>query len=131
MGSSAALEDLVELGDLAADAAAHLVAELEHARVADRVAHVVAVLGAGDHAGGMQDAEVLGDVLLGGAERLLELSDRRLTLPQAVQELDPHRLAEHPEALGDELDQRLGKRMGHGLEYCHERQDSTSARLWS
>jgi hypothetical protein len=52
---------------------------------------------------------VLGDVLLGGAERLLELTDGGVALAEAVEQFDPHRLAEDAEALGDELDQRLGE----------------------
>ena len=58
-GSDDRLQDRLELLELAAHPAAHLVAELEHARVRDRVAGVVAVLRAADHAGGVQDAEVL------------------------------------------------------------------------
>ena len=75
---------------------------------------MVAVLGAADHSRGVQDAEVLGDVLLGGVERFLQLTDGRVSLAQSVEQLDPHRLAEHPEALRDEFDQRLGKRMQNG-----------------
>src|SRR6185312_6768974 len=95
----ARLQDRFERLHLTAHRAAHLVAELEDARITDRVSGVVTVLGAGDHAGGVQDAEVLGDVLLTCAERLLKLAHARLTLSQAVQELDPHRLAQHAKAL--------------------------------
>ena len=52
-------EDCLELLNLAADASADLVAELEHAWIGDRVADVVAVLGAGDHAGAVEDSEVV------------------------------------------------------------------------
>ena len=54
-----ALKQRVELVELSAYAAADLFAELEYAFVRDRVAGVVAVLGAGDHAGAVQDPEVL------------------------------------------------------------------------
>src|SRR5581483_4028083 len=74
------LEDRLELLELAAHAAADLFAQLEHGGVADRVARMVAVLGTRDHAGAQQDAEVLGDVLLRGAERLLELADSGIAL---------------------------------------------------
>ena len=57
---------------------------------------------------------MLGDVLLGGAERLLQLADGGVAIAQPVEQLDPHRLAEHAEALRDELDQRLGERVGDG-----------------
>jgi len=53
------LEDGFEILELPAHAAADLVAELEDGWVADRVAGVVAILRAADHAGGVKDAEVL------------------------------------------------------------------------
>jgi len=56
---SGSLQDRVELLKLTANAAAHLIAELEHARVADRIAGVVSVFAPGDHAGAVEDAEVL------------------------------------------------------------------------
>ena len=98
------LEDRLELLQLPAHAAADLIAELEHRGVADRIARVIAVLGAADHAGSVKDSKMLGNVLLGGAERLLELADSGLALAQPVEQLDPHRLAEHAEALCHELD---------------------------
>jgi hypothetical protein len=58
------LQDRLELLELPAHAAAQLIAKLEHAGVADRVARMVALLGAGDHPGRVKDPEVLGDVLL-------------------------------------------------------------------
>lgn len=54
-----ALKQRVELVELPAYAAADLFAELEYPFVGDRVAGVVAVLSAGDHAGVVQDPEVL------------------------------------------------------------------------
>jgi hypothetical protein len=53
------LEDRAELVELTANASADLLAEREHVRVADRVDDPRAVLGSGDHAGGVQNAEVL------------------------------------------------------------------------
>jgi hypothetical protein len=55
----ARLKQRVELVELAAYSAADLFAEVEDAFVRDRVAGVVAVFGAGDHAGVVQDPEVL------------------------------------------------------------------------
>ena len=48
---------------------------------------------------------------MAGAERLLQLADRGVAVPEPVEQLDPHRLAENPEALRDELNQRLRERM--------------------
>ena len=62
--ASGRLEDRLEVVELASYAAADLVAKFEHTGVTDRVAGVVALLGAGDHAGGEEDPEVFGDVLL-------------------------------------------------------------------
>ncbi len=119
---SGGLQDRVELLELAADAAADLLAEVEHAGVADRVAHLVALLDAGDHTRGVEDAEVFGDILLGGAKRLLELTDGGVALAKAVEQLDPHRFAEDAEALGDQFDQRLGKRVGYRGREVHRHQ---------
>ena len=47
-------------------------------------------------------------------ERLGELADRGLAFAQAVEQPDPHRLAEHAEAAGDQLDQIVRKRVGQG-----------------
>ena len=80
-------QDGVEFVELAADAAADLLAQLEDAFVGDRVAHVVAILGARHHAGGVEDAKVLGDVLLGGTEGALEFADGGLAATELVQEL--------------------------------------------
>ena len=40
-------------------------------------------------------------------ERLGQLADRRFSLAQAVEQLDPQRLADHAEAFGDQLDERI------------------------
>jgi hypothetical protein len=55
---------------------------------------------------------VLGDVLLGRGERVLQLADGRVAVAQAVEQLDAHRLAEHAEALRDQLHERLRERVG-------------------
>ena len=75
---------------------------------------MVAVLGAVDHAGAVQDAQVLGDVLLAGAEGMLKLGDGGLAVAEAIQELDPHRFGEHAEPLRDQLDEGVGERMLKG-----------------
>ena len=62
---------------------------------------------------------------------LLKLADGRVCLAQAVEQLDPHRLAEYPEALGDQLDQRLRKGMWNGWKRAHVIKSSTSAQLCS
>jgi hypothetical protein len=107
------VKDCVEFVELAAYAATDLFAEFEHAFVGDRVADMVAILGACDHAGGVENAEVFGDVLLGGFERVLELGDGGVACAELVEELDTHRLGEHAEASGDEFDEWLGERVGH------------------
>jgi len=58
-GGRYGLEGCVELVELASHAATDLFAELEHAVVGDRVVHVVAILGARDHAGGVEMARCL------------------------------------------------------------------------
>ena len=68
---------------------------------------------AADDARLMEDAKVLGNVLLRGIQRLDELTDRSRAIAQPVQQLDPHRLADDTEPLRDQLDQRLGKGAGH------------------
>ena len=79
--------------------------------VGDRAAHAVAVLLAADDAGLGEHADVLGDVLLRGAERLGELVDGQRPVAQRVEQADAHRLADDAEALRDQLDERLRKRV--------------------
>ena len=86
-------------------------AELKHTLAGDQVADAVAVLGAGDHAGVVEDRQVFGDVLLAGAGRLLELDDGEVAFAQVVEQLDPHRLGKDAEALGDQADEPV-KRAG-------------------
>jgi hypothetical protein len=49
----------------------------------------------------------------------LKLGDARLSVAQPVEQPDAHRFAEHAEALGDELDQRLGQWVGNRREFGH------------
>jgi hypothetical protein len=97
-----------------------VLAQLEHALVSDLVAGVVAVLGALDDPGLEQQAKVLRDVLLRGACRLLQLADRGLAVAQAVEQLDAHRLAHDPEALGDQVHERIGERVRDRRERAHD-----------
>jgi hypothetical protein len=55
---------------------------------------------------------VLGDVLLRRPDRLGQLVDGHGPVAQGVEQADAHRLAEHTEAVRDELDERLGQGMG-------------------
>ncbi len=58
---------------------------------------------------------MLGDVLLRGAEGLLQSADRRLPVTKVVEQLDPHRLAEYAKTLGNELDQGRWERVRGGI----------------
>ena len=93
--------------------------------VGDGAADAVAVLLPGDDAGLGEHADVLGDVLLRGAERLGELVDGQGPVAQRVEQADAHGLADDPEALGDELDERLRKRVGNGDRLGHEHNYTT------
>ena len=99
--------------------AADQLAELVDVRIADRVDGAGALLGAAHHPGLVKDPEVLGDVLLGRAECLLELGHARVPFVQAVQQLDPHRLPEHAETLGHELHKWPGHRMWRPGDVTH------------
>src|SRR5680860_277856 len=91
---------------MALDAAADLVAEREDAVVGDAVAHRVAVLLAHEEARAVQEAEMLGDVLLGGRDRYGQRADRQGPVAQRVEDPDTGRLAEEAEPLGDHLRHR-------------------------
>ena len=103
----------VELVELAAQAAADVLAQLEHALVGDRVAREVAVLAAAHQTAAQQHPEMLGDVLLRGAGRPLQLPHGRRGLAQGVEQADAHRLAEDAKALRDQLDERGRQRVGN------------------
>ena len=57
-------DEFGEVAELALQSAADLLAEREHALVGDRVERVRALLSAAENPGLVEDAEVLGDVLL-------------------------------------------------------------------
>ena len=124
------LEDRLELAQLPADAAADLIAQLEHAGVADRVQAWFPSLVRLTIPAAWRIPRCLETFCCEAPSASLELADRGITLAQPVQQLDPHRLAEHAEALGHELDQRLRERVGNGL--CLAiRQSTTTVQLWS
>src|SRR5581483_10313609 len=102
-------ERLAERLQLALEAAADLLAEVEHARVDDPVVDVGACLAAADDPRLEQQAEVLGNVLLRGPGRLDQLLHGRLATvqPELLEDADAHRLAEDAEPLFDQLDERV------------------------
>ena len=89
-------------------------AELNHALAGDQVAGVVAFLGAGDNAGVVEESRGVSEVLLGGAERLVELDDGEVAFAQVVERLDPHRLGKDAEASDDQVDERVSGRVRNG-----------------
>src|SRR5262249_21323328 len=103
---------LRKLGELALETAADVLAEREDAFVDDAVVDVVSVLAPADDAGLGEHAKVLRDVLLRAPERLSQFIDARLALAQPVEQPDPHRLADHAEARGDQLDELIRQRVG-------------------
>ncbi len=107
--------ELVETAQLFLDGAADVLAECEDALVGDPVVDVVALLAAAEDADVAEHRQVLGDVLLRRLEHVGELADGRLAIAQLVKEPDPHRLAKHAEAAGDQLDEidRQGVRKLH------------------
>src|SRR5664279_2056205 len=94
--------------------AADLVAEREDPVVRNPVVDVRSHLAAAEDAHVGQNGEMLGDVLLRGIEPLRQLVDARLALAKAVEQLDPHRLAEHAEAACDQLDEVIRQWVGQG-----------------
>ena len=106
-------DELVQRPQLVVHRAADLLAEREDALVDDPVMDEGCLLAAAEDADLGQHLEVLGDVLLRGAEGLGQLVDARLAFAQPVEQLDPHRLTEHAEAARDQLDEVIGKGVGH------------------
>ena len=53
---------------------------------------------------------MLGDVLLRRAEARVSSCDARLAVAEAIEDPDPHRLADDAEAPSDQLDERVGER---------------------
>ena len=82
------------LVELTRQAAADVLAEGEDRRVGDPVTGEVAGLLARDDPRAQQQAEVLGDVLLGGAELCGQLLDGELAIPQPVEDEDAGGLGE-------------------------------------
>lgn len=83
----------LELGELRFDPGADAVAEFVHSLVGDSVERAGALFAAGDEGLGEQSREVLGEVLLGGAECLSELPDRSLLMgAQVVEGTQPGRI---------------------------------------
>src|SRR4030095_1319717 len=92
--------------------------EHEDALVGDRVVGEVAAPAPPHDSSPFEHAEVLGDVLFCCPDRRGELEHARLALAKPVEQLDPGRLAQHPEALRDQLDQVVGERvLNHHVAY--------------
>ena len=108
----------MELGNLTLEGPADLVAHPQHARVLDGVVREAPLLAAGDDPEREQQAEMLRHVLLGVAELVGELLNRPDRRAKALENSDAARLTERAKALGDQLDECIGKRMGssHGGE---------------
>jgi hypothetical protein len=69
--------------------------------------------------------------LLRDAQRFLQFADSRLALAQAIEQLDPHRLAEHAETLRHELDHRIRKPVRDRVGGDDETKNITNTRLCS
>jgi hypothetical protein len=94
----------LELGQLRLQPGADLLAEVEHDRVGDPVERPRPLLAAGEEALGVEGGEVLGDVLLGGAQRLGQLADRSLAaLAQEIEDAQPGGVREGAETARDQL----------------------------
>ena len=99
-----AAEYCSELGQSRLDPGADALADFVDPGVGDPVERAGALLAAGDEALGEESREVLGDVLLRGAERLGQLADRGLVaVAQEVENSQPGRVGEGSEAAGDQL----------------------------
>ena len=104
-------EQFSEFRVLAFEAGADLFAEAVDGAVDDAVVDGSPLFSATDDAGVEEHSEVLGDVLLSGARRCDELPDAGFAFHQLLDESDAEGVAEGTEALRDQLDDRLGKRM--------------------
>src|SRR5207245_10046515 len=69
------------------------------------------ILAPADDSGLEKDAEVLRHVLLRGAGSRRQLLDARLTPTQLVDQLDPHRLRQDAEAVRDQRNEVVRKRV--------------------
>jgi hypothetical protein len=84
-------------------------AELEDDGVADGVEDGVPVASACDEAGVVEQLKVLGDVGLGGVERVDQFIDGVLALLKLLKNAETEGLAEGTEAAGDELEGGFGR----------------------
>ena len=64
-----------------------------------------------DDPGVLEQVEVLRDVLLCRSDERRQLEHRGLAVAEPVEQLDPGRLAERTEALGDQVDQVIRERV--------------------
>src|SRR5581483_1371383 len=92
--------------------AADVLAEAKDGLVGDPVEDPVSVPAAADDACVREHAEVLGNVLLGGLERLGQLPHRQLLLAKTIEDADSHRLTDRTKAAGDQVDERIWKGVG-------------------
>lgn len=100
--------------DLRAQTSANDVAELGDAGVGDGVVGGGAHGAALDDAGREEDAEVLADVRLGGAEALDKLANVKLAfVEQRPEDREPGGIAEHAEAFSDVFEELWRKVFGH------------------
>jgi hypothetical protein len=103
---------VLKLVDLLLKTAADLLADAENGLVDDPVEDPVAIPAAADDACVREHTKVLGNVLLGGLERLGELAHRQLLFAETIKDADPHRLTDRTKATGDQVDERIWKRVG-------------------
>lgn len=98
-------------------ASAHHVAEREDVRIRDRIVGEQSVLAARHEVVREQQLQVLGEVRLPESGRLDKLGHRHFPAAQHVEDLQPHRLAQHLEALGDAYQQfRVQRGSSHARE---------------
>jgi hypothetical protein len=107
-----ASDECVQACELRLERAADLFAEREHALVGDSVVDMGAVLATGEHPCVYQHGEVLGDVLLAGAELLREHGHAELLVTEQVEDAHPERVAEGAEAAGDQFGEIFRERVG-------------------
>ena len=106
--------ELVEVRNLAPKPPADGLTQLEDGVVRDCVEDADAVPTPRHEAGGVEHAEVLGDVLLRRAERVGQFLDAGFVVAKAVEKADAHRLPHDAEPLGDLLDEWSRKWVDEG-----------------
>src|SRR5262245_7452929 len=112
LGGWGAGDERVQRGELGLQRAADLFAEGEDGLVGDAVVDAGAVLAPGEHAGVDEHREVFGDVLLAGAEPVRERGHAQLLVAEQVEHAHAERLAQRPEAAGDQVGELFGERVG-------------------